>query len=171
MKRAVLVALAFAAASIPGGVIEAQATRASPTIEQCHANLSENAVYYDTCPANTRMCPNHLALGVSVCLEQTPAEREAAEREAAMLSARADARRIIERERQRQVDEEAARLGAHRRAEAVRLVEMRLRAEEAQGRAEAAEQLARRLAAMSPQDRAAYERCREVARAGRVTCQ
>lgn len=159
------------AVTVPTMAPKALAQLTNPTHEQCHANLPDNAVYFNTCPAETRNCPNYSALGVDRCLKQTPAELAAAEREAAQQQARADAQRIIESDRLRQVEAETARLGAHRRAEAERLVQMRIRAAEAQGRAERAEQLAQRLAAMTPQDRAAYERCREIARAGRVTCQ
>ncbi|WP_453977546.1 hypothetical protein [Brevundimonas sp. Marseille-Q4549] len=159
------------AAAIPHSPTQARISELSPSLAQCHANLAPDSVYFNTCPANTRSCPNYQALGVSRCLEQTPAERAAAEREIAMNKARDDARRILEQERLRLVEQETARLGAHRREEAIRLIEQRRRAEEARGQAERAEDLAQRLAAMSPQDRAAYERCREIARQGRVTCQ
>jgi len=176
MPRAASLACAAAvcsliAAAIPYSPTQARISELSPSVAQCHANLAPDSVYFNTCPANTRSCPNYQALGVSRCLEQTPAERAAAEREIAMNKARDDARRILEQERLRQVEQETARLGAHRREEVIRLIEQRRRAEEARGQAERAEDLAQRLAAMSPQDRAAYERCREIARQGRVTCQ
>jgi hypothetical protein len=150
---------------------DAQRSSPMPSAEQCFANHPDNSVFINTCPKGSRMCPNHLDFGAPLCLPQTAAEKAEAEREAAMADARESARRIIEQERQRQIDQEVARLGAHRRAEAIRNIEMRRKAEEARGKAEDAEALAKRLAAMTPDQRAAYERCRELARTGHATCQ
>lgn len=157
--------LSFATAQVAG------TPSTMPTVEQCVASLSEGAVIVNTCPANTRICPDHLKYHVPLCIEQTPEEKAAGEREAALAAAQKAADDIIAQDRQLDIDAEVARLGSQRKAEAMKAVEMRRQAEQARGVAERADELARRLANMKPDERAAYERCREMARNGRVTCQ
>jgi hypothetical protein len=157
--------LSFATAQVAG------TPSTMPTDEQCVASLPEGAVIVNTCPANTRMCPDHLKYHAPLCIGQTPEEKATAEREAALAASRKAADDIIAQDRQRDIDAEVARLGAQRKAEAIKAVEMRRQSDEARGVAEKADELARRLANMKPDERAAYERCREMARNGRVTCQ
>ena len=129
----VLTGLCAASAAVTATPSFGQEPRYRPTNEQCFAGYADNTVFLHACPTETTYyCPHAGQYGWdTMCVPLSDAQLAQQRQEKAQQLEQQRLAKQKADERQRMIDEQVAKLGPGRRAEAEKFVDMKLAAEAA----------------------------------------